>query len=378
MPNENGSPVRFFLEEQVPLRQKIEEADIISLDMEPDVEIVEQDQLVMIKGDLVLSGHFQKQQSRSEDIEDLEAQLQLPPFQAEKEPEENQSIWSITERFPIDITVPSYKVRRLDEVYLSIEQLDYRIDEGDRLTVEVEIVLLGVENGLSGDRQEGELNGGGELASQDQGEDDGDRRKEDEIEEGQVEATETGEEQQPVRQDLQPVSTTEEPSSGHTERTEEEAEQVPIREEEREQDPPDGPIETREPEEKTREPEGETKETKETRKPEGDFRQELPAIEVKGEKKADDEVSREQEDEGRGSKVDKVSHFLGKLLAKKEETPQRTTLKICIVQPNETLAQIAERYQVSVEEIIRFNRLATEELSGGEMLYIPQKKRSLG
>ena len=66
--------------------------------------------------------------------------------------EQSTSIWSVTERFPIDITVPAYKVNNLDDVYLHVEQLDYTIDEQNRLNVEVEIALLGVENGLTIDR----------------------------------------------------------------------------------------------------------------------------------------------------------------------------------------------------------------------------------
>ena len=129
--------------------------DIISLDVKPEIEVLEQDQLVIIKGDLVLSGHFQSPELRAGgDKEDLEGATFLP-FEAGEAglgDQQSSSIWSVTERFPIDITVPAYKVNNLDDVYLHVEQLDYTIDEQNRLNVEVEIALLGVENGLTIDQ----------------------------------------------------------------------------------------------------------------------------------------------------------------------------------------------------------------------------------
>lgn len=347
MPNENGSPVRFFLEEQVPLKEKIEEADIISLDMEPEVEIVEQDQLVKIKGDLVLSGHFQK--SSSQEIGDLTEQLQLPPFEAGQLERNSQSIWSITERFPIDITVPAYKVERLDDVYLNIEQMDYRIDEEGRLNIEVELVLLGVENGLSGERQlvegEKEQEIQTEAIEAEKGEAEERRAEDEQVEEEQVEAEQVEGEQEEEEIEAE---------RGEEERIKEEqveearVEEAVLVENER----GEGAEEARLEEEIE---EGQTVSAEEA--PDQAFSEET----AKQEQREDSPL------------VNKVSHFLSKLMAKKEETPQKATLKICIVQRNETLEQIAERYQVSPEEIIRFNRLSSSEVQEGEMIYIPQR-----
>jgi len=58
---------------------------------------------------------------------------------------------------------------------------------------------------------------------------------------------------------------------------------------------------------------------------------------------------------------------------KDEEKPAK--LKVCIVQNGETIDQIAERYEVSVQQIIKENQLeTTQSVSGGQVLYIPESK----
>lgn len=50
-----------------------------------------------------------------------------------------------------------------------------------------------------------------------------------------------------------------------------------------------------------------------------------------------------------------------------------TKLKICILQKNETLEEVAERYQLSVDYILRANRAVRNQVAAGQLLYIPVK-----
>lgn len=54
----------------------------------------------------------------------------------------------------------------------------------------------------------------------------------------------------------------------------------------------------------------------------------------------------------------------------KEE--RATRLKMCIIQRDETLEQISQRYSLPVSKIVEVNRLASEQLVAGQILYIPQ------
>lgn len=345
---ENGSPVRFHLEEQVNLREKISEADIVSLDVQPDIEVLEQDQLVIIKGDLILSGHFQSPELRaSEEREDELSTPSTSSFQNEEAESDISppSIWSVTERFPIDITVPAHKVSRLDDVYLHVEQLDYTIDEHNRLNVEVEIALLGVENGLKIDRN------GVELEEQDQI-----------FAAAEREEVTRGEE---TKKEDEPVFDFEKP------------EQIPAMEQPvlaaEENFLRDGSEDEREAD-STEEEATEAKAQEVLEVQANGMRSELKEEETESHKVEENGAVVEQEKTG--GVAHKVVSFLSKLLAGKEEaSTQKATLKMCIVQRNETLEQIAERYQVSVEEIIRFNRLASDQISPGDIMYIPIKRK---
>jgi stage VI sporulation protein D len=362
MAMENGSPVRFHLEEHVKLKEKIRETDIISLDVEPEVEVIEQDQLVMIKGDLVLSGHFQLPDTqRNGEEQDRTDQMHAPPFQGEEEEQDRQSVWSVTERFPIDITVPAHKVSRLDDVYISVEQLDYIIDDHDRLTIEVEIALLGVENGIKIDRDWVEQNEG----------------------EGQAEAAQEEENDSAPEKEM---SLDQETSADQDHRLSENRAGPPMEEEgsfeqrsstswsEDEQTPEQNQISNEGPEVHFRESVSDAYAEEETSPIDSENREEAAQEKVESSAQEEDESSDQQE----SSKLSqKVVSFLSKLMAVKEqEAPQKATLKLCIVQKNETLEQIAERYQVSIDEIIRFNRLPSEQISPGDIMYIPQKKKS--
>lgn len=61
------------------------------------------------------------------------------------------------------------------------------------------------------------------------------------------------------------------------------------------------------------------------------------------------------------------------LFLSKEEGTKFSSLRICIVQKEETLQTIAERYQLHPREIELYNRLGDDGISEGQILYIPEK-----
>ncbi|WP_216828825.1 stage VI sporulation protein D [Alkalihalobacterium elongatum] len=69
------------------------------------------------------------------------------------------------------------------------------------------------------------------------------------------------------------------------------------------------------------------------------------------------------------SRQDENALYLTKMLANGEE--QFSKLKMCIIQENESLDTIAERYELSTSQIIRVNRLNEERVEEGQILYIP-------
>ncbi|GEC91267.1 LysM peptidoglycan-binding domain-containing protein [Brevibacillus brevis] len=61
---------------------------------------------------------------------------------------------------------------------------------------------------------------------------------------------------------------------------------------------------------------------------------------------------------------------LTSFVRKKEE--RSSQLKMCIIQRDETLEHISQRYSLPVSKIVEVNRLASEQLVAGQILYIPQ------
>ncbi|MED1798995.1 LysM peptidoglycan-binding domain-containing protein [Brevibacillus porteri] len=61
---------------------------------------------------------------------------------------------------------------------------------------------------------------------------------------------------------------------------------------------------------------------------------------------------------------------LTSFVRRKEE--RSSQLKMCIIQRDETLEHISQRYSLPVSKIVEVNRLASEQLVAGQILYIPQ------
>lgn len=55
----------------------------------------------------------------------------------------------------------------------------------------------------------------------------------------------------------------------------------------------------------------------------------------------------------------------------RDEVDDHTTMKICIVQHGDSLEKISERYNISVQQLVRVNSLNTDSVSEGQLLYIP-------
>ncbi|MCY8752407.1 LysM peptidoglycan-binding domain-containing protein [Bacillus inaquosorum] len=69
------------------------------------------------------------------------------------------------------------------------------------------------------------------------------------------------------------------------------------------------------------------------------------------------------------------SLYLTKLFTREEDEFSR--MKICIVQQEDTIERLCERYEITSQQLIRMNSLALDdELKAGQILYIPQYNNS--
>src|SRR5690606_5056812 len=64
---------------------------------------------------------------------------------------------------------------------------------------------------------------------------------------------------------------------------------------------------------------------------------------------------------------------LAEFFARKEEEDEVARLKVCIVQQGDTIETIAERYDVSVQSILKINDMdMNQDVQTGQVLYIPE------
>lgn len=82
----------------------------------------------------------------------------------------------------------------------------------------------------------------------------------------------------------------------------------------------------------------------------------------------EEEAIEESVDSASAEDVEWKSLFLGN---RREETPFRK-VRMCIVQREETLDVIAERYQLTPRELLLYNRMSEQNVEEGQVLYIPQ------
>src|SRR5690625_5236224 len=83
----------------------------------------------------------------------------------------------------------------------------------------------------------------------------------------------------------------------------------------------------------------------------------------------------EQADQQTDEKPKKGLSYLASLFRNKEDQPEKVQLKIRFVQEDETLDSIAKDYDVSVAKLERLNNLeAGYELRSWELLYVPYKE----
>lgn len=336
------SYLRFSLEESVWFKRGQEVAEFLSISLDPVISVDEYDQYITIRGALELSGEFHQagegQAEADDDVFELAGYRFIQHISVRED-----GISELSHRFPIDITIPKNRIRSLEDVYVTVESFDYDLDENGRLLITADISISGIseaplDDDLPDDEEDDEpLFAPFESIA----------RKEAAGEETFAsvdDLTDEADEQPAFAADETTVSVME-PAAMRHEETE--------AEEEEEAKEPFLPLET------------ETKEV--SAQTEEDIASLLPPTEAKVSIGAAKKAVEEEETKTKSENA----LYLTKLFAKSEEK-EFTKLKICIVQQGDSLDKIAERYDVTVSQLLRANDLeGPDNVHEGQLLYIP-------
>ena len=378
MSPENTSYLRFSLEENVWFHSGQEVSELYSISLEPNVSVHEVEQYIILRGTLDLMGEYKPQEGNEPGDDELNRRYVSITDQRE-------DTYEFQHQFPVDITVPAERVQDKNELSVGVQSFDYHLLEDGCLRLTAELWISGIQDDLI------------------------EREEESEAEAIPLEAVDHRQVEEAAEESPEEIL------------VEAKAEEIPLyrstveveEEEEEEEETQDGELtpfsfpsypsinkesssednfyaEARIPPEQQMQNDEEFEE-------ERDFLNHLPA--TKGSEKPsvyqstsvpDEEETTtpayrtyQQEDHVRNQKAEEPRKENAKSantesksllydLFSPEEEAKQAKLKVYIVQGNETIDSLADRYQISAQHIARVNRIGEiDSLRAGQVVYIP-------
>ncbi len=385
---ENQSYLRFSVEESLWFRKGQEVEELISISLDPDITIQENDQYVTIRGSLELTGEYNCCKDVEESAEEKGSSQKFVESVSERE---EDGTCEFTHRFPVDITIPNNRIQSVYDIDVIVESFDYHLPERSCLKLSAELAITGLYG--TEQKQEEELEQLEVLARE---------SKEEEAEEVSYEpAADTAQsteelpllfetearkqqEEKPVTEVFPKLPTfSYQPPDDEEEVKEEAKEEAPqpawlFQEYQQTETPPSWQIQEYEP--PTNPPSWNQPEAREN---ENQFEEEIEEfteesasqLEVEVEAQEDSVESASSEDSPKQEKKKfgkKKTMTLTEFFARKDEGTSKTRLRVCIVQKGDTVESLAERYEVSTQSLLRVNNLEpTQDVYEGQVLYVP-------
>lgn len=388
---ENASNLRFSLEESVWFQKGQEVEDLLSISLDPNITIQENDQYITIQGSLELTGEYKRVQEEQGEEEEVFQTPKLVHSVMERE----EGICEFLHHFPVDITIPRTRISSLEEIEVEIETFDYVFPERSCLNLTADLSIYGLAN-YEEQEEEQEL-----------------QEEEDEFELAfrgteEVEPPVWELEEDPVEIKVSPLQgisplieeddraaledsndlyapfevEAKKPPEEEQEVQEEEDVIIPFLAQPEEESPaskanddiPEMKVtmfrnekEVYSAEEVFQKP---PQESSELKLEESAYEQEItePVMEEESSSSDEKEVKKKK---GIFNKTKSLT-FTEFFARKEEET--HTKIKICIVQQGETLESLSNRYNVNALSILKENRMeANQDIHEGQVLYIPVK-----
>lgn len=375
----NESCLRFSLEESVWFQKGQEVEELVSISLDPNISIHENEQYVTIQGALELTGEYQRYNDGSNEEEDL---FTAPKFVHHVE-EREEGLYEFSHRFPVDITIPNNRIQSIDDIHVEVESFDYLFQERSCMKLTADLTITG----LYGDQQHKPAHEEAEVEEV-QLEVAYREAAVDEIEENVEGSHElrTVEQEEPtiLEHEYEPFAVEARKSADDTEekvvsinKTVEffEAPQLSVNEA-KEPEITFSVARSEGPQEVAEEVVEEATEVELQPVPEAELQpQSVTELQPQAETQPEAEVessSSPPQPKIKKKKSSKKGMSLTEFFARKEETEDLTKLRVAIVQSGETVEQLAARYEVPVQQLLKVNHLElNQDIYEGQVLYIP-------
>ena len=358
MSQENQSCLRFSLEESLWFRKGQEVAELVSISLDPDITIQENDQYVTIRGSLELTGEYRNdEESAVEEEENAPNQKYV-----ERVDPQEEGICEFSHRFPVDITIPNNRIQSIYDIDVIVESFDYSIPERSCLKLSAELTISGLYDST---QQE-------EVVEQEE--------EYEVLHRYQVEVPRVEEPEETDQEENQFEDTFLFEAEARKQPEEEKVEAFPkfptfsYQEPEEElEEEPQRPLVFEHARSEVSEPVDEMEEIVEEA-PAEPIQQEIevpaqPKEPVMEESSSSPEAPPKQ---AKKKNSKKKTMTLTEFFARKEEASDQARLKVCIVQKGDTLDSLADRYDVSVPNLLRYNNLElNQDVYEGQVLYVP-------
>ncbi|OIK16953.1 stage VI sporulation protein D [Bacillus sp. MUM 116] len=357
MSQENQSSLRFSLEESLWFRKGQEVEELVSISLDPDITIQENDQYVTIRGSLELTGEYKS----FEEIDTSEQEQAASQKYVERVNEQDEGVCQFSHRFPVDITIPNNRIQSIYDIDVLVESFDYSLPERSCLKLSAELTISGLygnEEQLEAqmEEQEPEL----EVLHRSQYENDEDE----EIFQQPVQANPFAEpflfeaEARKPREEEKKEAFLQFPNFSYQSQDYEPVEPYqPSWNFQESRSEGNHPFEVVE----------EIAEIAEIHAENDHFEEDVTIAE---ESSSSSEQAPKQGKKKKAAK--KKSMTLTEFFARKEDGAEQAKLKVCIVQKGETVESLADRYDVTVQNLLRVNNLElNQEVYEGQVLYIP-------
>jgi stage VI sporulation protein D len=374
------SYLRFSLEESIWFKKGQEVAEFLSISLDPIVSVDEYEQYITIRGALELSGEYRMAEGEESSADPFDfASYRFVQHVSTRE----DGISELSHRFPIDITIPKNRIQHLEDVYVTVESFDYDLDENGRLLVTADISISGIsespldelyEPSLVEEEDEDLLFEPFEVVARKEIYEEEQRKQQSEEEAHFISNQALQEQNEEQAQEIAAI---------HRKETKQEEEKfVPLNNNEQPEETVARLEKMKEKEEavaqqeKPTEKEETAAQLEEKEAVEAEEENVVPQQEAKvsiGSMKEKDanEMEEEIEENEKPKAKSENTLYLTKLFAKNQEE-EFTKVKICIVQQGDSLDKIAERYDITVQQLLRVNQLESpEEIHEGQLLYIP-------
>lgn len=368
----NESCLRFSLEESVWFQKGQEVEELVSISLDPNITIHENEQYVTIQGALELTGEYQRYNDGTNEEEDL---FTAPKFVHHVE-EREEGLYEFSHRFPVDITIPNNRIQSIDDIHVEVESFDYLFQERSCMKLTADLTITG----LYGDQQHKPVHEDAEVEEV-QLEVAYREATVDEIDENVELSNELRTEQQEeptiLEHEYEPFAVEARKSADDTEEKVVsinkavdlfEAPQLPVNEA-KEPEITFSAARSEGPQELAEEIVEEAPEVELQPLPEAELQ---PQAESQPETEEESSSSSPPQPKIKKKKSSKKGMSLTEFFARKEETEDLTKLRVAIVQSGETVEQLAGRYEVPVQQLLKVNHLElNQDIYEGQVLYIP-------